>query len=75
MASETIDPIDWSHPHPTQGNTPWAPRIARCNAFYKSQDLLQPVRIERATFGMPAQLSACEATRGKKGEFPDNLPR
>ena len=32
MASETIDPIDWLHPHPTQGSTPWAPRFAHCNA-------------------------------------------
>ena len=24
MASETVDPIDWSHPHP-HGQYPWAP--------------------------------------------------
>ena len=32
IASETVDPIDWSHPHPTHCSTPWAPRIAHCNA-------------------------------------------
>ena len=30
MASETVDPIDWSYPPTLLGNTPWAPRIARC---------------------------------------------
>ena len=35
-ASETVDPIDWSHPYPTQGSTPWAPRVAQCNAGCKS---------------------------------------
>ena len=49
MASETVDPIDWSHPHPTRFSTPWAPRIPRCNAGNKSQDLLQPVRISGRT--------------------------
>ena len=65
MASETMDPTDWSHPHPTQGITLLAPRIARCNAGYKSQDLLQTVRIERTTFGMPAQRTACATTQDK----------
>ena len=31
MASETVDTIDWSHPHPAQGSAPWAPCIAHCN--------------------------------------------
>ena len=25
-------------PHPTQGSMPWAPRIAQCNAGFKSQE-------------------------------------
>ena len=32
MASETVDPIDWLHPPPYKGSTPWAPPIAHCNA-------------------------------------------
>ena len=32
------------------------------NAGYKSQNLLQPVRIEHATFGMPGQRPAWAAT-------------
>ena len=39
-------------PHPIQCSIPYAPSIARCTAGNKSQDLLQPVRIERATIGM-----------------------
>ena len=49
-------------PHPTQGSNPWTPRIARCKCSYKSQDLLQQVRREHATFGMPGQGTACAAT-------------
>ena len=48
MASQTVYPIDWSNPHPTQGSTPWPPRIAQCNAGSKSQDLLHSVSRERA---------------------------
>ena len=51
-------------PHPTQGSTPWAPRIAKCNAGCKSQDLLHSVSRERATFGMSGQRTACVATQG-----------
>ena len=65
MASETVDPIDWSHPtHPTQDSTPWAPRIAQFNAGCKSQDLLHWLRCERATFGTPGQRTACADTQG-----------
>ena len=38
-----------AQPHPTQGSTPWAPRIAHCNAGCKSTDLLHWVSRERAT--------------------------
>ena len=61
MASETVDPIDWSHPPPYKGQYPWAPRIAHCNASCKSQDLLHWVNRERATFIMP-MLHACART-------------
>ena len=63
MASETVDPIDWSHPSPYTGSTPFAQRISRCNACCKSQDLLQPVRIEHTIFGMPAQCTAVHPLR------------
>ena len=33
-------------------------------AMPAGEDLLQPVRIEGATFGMPAQRTACAATQG-----------
>ena len=64
MASETLDGIDWSHPHATQGSTLWAPRITQWNAGCKSQDLLHWVRRERASFEMPGQRTACAATEG-----------
>ena len=50
-------------PHPTQGSTPWAPRIAECNGGCKSQDLLHLVSRERGTFGMPDQRTACAPLR------------
>ena len=64
MASETVDPIYRSDPHPTHGSTPWAPRIVHCNAGCKSQDLPHWVSRERATFEMPDQRTACAATQG-----------
>ena len=64
MASETIDPI----------NRQLLPTLHKsvllkfhllhgANEGYKSQDLLQPVRRENATFGMPGQRAACAATQ------------
>ena len=64
MASETVDPIDWSHPPPYTGQYPWASLIAQCSAGCKSQDLLHSVSIEWATFGMPGQRTTCAATQG-----------
>ena len=43
MASETVDPIDWSHPPPSLAVSPWAPRIARCECG------LQIARLAAAT--------------------------
>ena len=34
------------------------------NAGHQLQDMLQPVRREHATFGMPGQRTACAATLG-----------
>ena len=65
MASETIDPIDYSDPSPYTGQHPRAPHIAQGNVSCKSQDLLHSVRRERATFGMPFQRSACAANHGR----------
>ena len=62
-------------PHPTQGSTPWSPRIAQFNAGCKSQDLLHWLRCERATFGTPGQRTACAATQGiRKSPTNNNLP-
>ena len=53
MASETVDPIQYllSSTYCT----------VQCTGF-QSQDLLQPLRIERATFGMSAQRTATQGS-------------
>ena len=77
MASETVDPIDWSHPPPYTGPYPlsstyWTLQSGLC---CKSQDLLHWESLDRATFGMPDQRTACAATQGInsvviEGDFP-----
>ena len=67
MASERVDPINWSHPLIYTEQYPWAPRIAQCNVGCKSQDLLHSVSHERATFVMPGQRTGiipCAAIQG-----------
>ena len=39
------------------------------NAFHKSLDLMQPVKSEHTTFGMPGQRTACATTLGMKLEY------
>ena len=56
MASETVDPIDKAVPHELH--------VLHGAMRATSQDLLQSVRIERATFGIPAKRTACAATQG-----------
>ena len=51
----------------------WAPRIARCKSGPQSQGLLQQLGRERATIGMPGQLTACAATQGNILVFYDML--
>ena len=64
MASETVDPIRWSHSPPSWA-VPRELRVLRCvNAGYKSQDLLQQPGLEHASMGMPGQRIACTATQG-----------
>ena len=40
MASETVDPIDWSHPPPSWSVPPELHVLYGVNAAYKSQDLV-----------------------------------
>ena len=59
MASETVDPIDSSHPL-----SKWAvPKelhvLHGINAAYKLQDLLQQLGLEPASTAMPDQRTAC----------------
>ena len=56
MASETVDPIDWSHPPPYTGQYPLSSTycILQCGLGCKSQDLLHLESLDHATFGMPA---------------------
>ena len=58
MASETVDPIDWSHPSPYTGQYPLSSTYCtlQLGLGCKSQDLLHWVSRERATFGMPDEL-------------------
>ena len=66
MAWETVDPIDWSHPPPYTGQYPLSSMC--CTLQFglgcKSQDLLHWESLDRATFGMPDQRTACAATQG-----------
>ena len=79
MASETVDPIDWSHPPPSWAVPPELHVLHGVNAAYKSQDLLQQPGIERASTGMPDQRTTGAATRplygliGSKNFALDNL--
>ena len=63
MASETEDPIDWSHP-PASWAVPSEHHILLgVNAGYKLQDLLQKPGLEQASTGIPEQLTTCAATQ------------
>ena len=68
MASETVDPIDWSHPPPYTGQYPLSSTYCtlQCGPSCKSQHLLHWVSRERATFGVPDQRTACAATLGRQ---------
>ena len=64
MASETVDPIDWSYSSPSCAVAPELHVLHGVNAAYKSQDLLQQSGLEHASTGMPDQRTACVATQG-----------
>ena len=63
MTSETVDPIDLSHPPPSWAVPPELRVLHGVNAAYKSQDLLQQPRLELASTGMPDQRTTCAATK------------
>ena len=67
MASETVEPIDWSHP-PSSWAVPPELHVLHCvNAADKSQDLLHQPGLEREVTGMPDQHTTyCAATQGTK---------
>ena len=70
MASETVYPIDWMLASTRlRAVTPELHVLHGANAGYKSQDLLQLVRREHASFGMPGQRSACAPTQGINEEY------
>ena len=66
MPSETVYPIDWSHPPPYTGQYPLSSTYCtlQCGLGCKSQNLLHWVSHDRATFGMWDQRIACAATQG-----------
>ena len=64
MASETVDPIDWTFPLTIHMAVPTELYLHSANAGNKSQDLLQPVGSEHTTFGMPGHHTAYAATYG-----------
>ena len=67
MASQTVDQIDWPLSPTLHRAVPHELHVVHgAYAGYKSPDLLQPVRIEHATFGMPGQRTAYAATLGTK---------
>ena len=55
MASDTVDPIDWSHPPPSWAIPPELHVLHGVNAAYKSQDLVNQPGLEHASTGMPDQ--------------------
>ena len=63
MASETVDPIDWSPPT-LMGSTPELHVLHSVNTANKSQDLLHQPGLEHASTGMPDQRTTCAATQG-----------
>ena len=63
MASETVHPIDWSHPPPSWVVPTDLHVLHGVNTAYKSQDLLQQPGLEHASTGMPDQRTACTATQ------------
>ena len=63
MASETVDPIDWSHPSTSWAVPPEIHVLHGVNAAYKLQNLLQQPGLEHAYAGMPDQRTACAATQ------------
>ena len=75
MASEAVDPIDWSHPAPPSwAVAPELHVLHGVNAAYKSQDLLHQLGLEHASTGMPDQRTTCAATQGfKRFKSPKTL--
>ena len=66
MASQTEDPIDWSHPPHSRAVPPELHVLHGVNAAYKSQDLLHQPGLEHASTGIPDQRTTCAATQGMK---------
>ena len=66
MASETVDPIDWSHPPLYTWQYPLSSTYCtlQCGLGCESQDLLHWESLDRVTFRMPDQRTACAATQG-----------
>ena len=69
MTSETVDPIDWSHPPPSWAVPPEVHVLHSDNEAYKSQDLLHQPGLERVSTGMGDQRTTCAATQGIKGMY------
>ena len=66
MASETVDPIEWSHPTPSWV-LPHELQVLQCvNAGYKSLDLLQQPGLEHASTGMPGESNTGADTQDMK---------
>ena len=70
MASDTVDPVDWSHPPPSWAVPPALQVLHGVNAAYKSQDLLHQLELEQASTGLPDQRTTCAATQGYFPAFP-----
>ena len=64
MASETVDPINWSHPPPSWAVPHELHVLHGVNTAHKSQDLLHQPGFEQVTTGMPDQHTTCAATQG-----------
>ena len=63
MASETVDPIDWSLPPTLRRAVPPELHLYDANAATNTR-LLHPVGHEHSTIGMPGQRTTYQATQG-----------
>ena len=67
MASETVDPIDWSHPPPYTGQYPLSSKYCTLQCGLQITRLAALSQLRTCDFRMPDQRTAGAATQGQVG--------